>query len=85
MAFTHVVAIAVICFSWCKADISERGIAAPVGSAILCGVLPIIGVPVHFFRTRRVGAAFLATGKAIAVFAGSILVYGLTLFVGEHL
>ena len=85
LAFTHAVVIAVICFAWCKADVSERGIAAPVGSALLCGVLPPLGVPVHFFRTRRIGAALLATAKAIAVLMVSILVYSLTLFVDEYL
>ena len=84
LTFTHAMAIGVICFAWCKADVSERGIAAPVGSALLCGVMAVVGVPVHFFRTRRVRAAFMASAKAIAVLMVSVLVYGLTPFVGEY-
>ena len=80
----HVFVIAVICFAWCKADVEERNIPAPTGSAILCGVLPVVGVPAHFFRTRKFRSALVATVKAIAVFVVSILVYALTLYAGEY-
>ena len=79
----HVFVIAVICFAWCKADVAERNIPAPFGSAILCGVLPVVGVPAHFFRTRQFRSALIATVKAIGVFVVSVLVYGLTLYAGE--
>ena len=85
VAFTHVLAIAVICFAWCRADIAERDIAAPTGSAIFCAVLPPLGVPVHFFRTRRVGPALVATAIAFAVMLASVLAYSLMLGAGEYL
>ena len=84
-SFIHVFVIAVTCFAWCRADVMERNIPAPVGSAILCGVLPALGVPLHFFRTRNFRSALIATLKAIGVFVVSILLYALTLYVGEYI
>lgn len=81
----HGLLIAVICFAWCKADISERGISEPTGSAILCGVLPPLGFPVYFFRSRRFGAALLATAIAIAIVLVSMFAYSLALDAGQHL
>ncbi len=80
----HVFVIAVICFAWCRADVAERDIPMPLGSAILCALLPIVGVPAHLFRTRRFRSALIATAKAIGVFAVSILAYALTLFAAEY-
>ena len=81
----HIFVIAVICFAWCRADIEDRNIPAPLGSAILCGVLPVVGVPAHFFRTRDWRSALIATVKAVGVFVLSILAYALTLYASEFI
>jgi hypothetical protein len=85
VSLVHVFVIAVICFAWCKADVAERNIPAPPGSAILCGVLPVVGVPAHFFRTRQFRSALIAILQAIGVFVVSVLVYGLMLYIGDYL
>jgi len=79
----HGIALAVICFAWCKADTAERNIPAPVGSALLCGVLPVVGVPAHLLRTREWRKALIAIVKAFGVLVMSILAYVLTLYAGE--
>ena len=80
----HAFVIAVLCFAWCKADVAELNITEPTGSAIFCALLPVVGVPVHFFRTRRVRSALVATLKAIGVLAVSIFLYALALYSGEY-
>ena len=85
LALTHALVIAVISFAWCKADSSELDISPPAGSAIFCGVLPPIGVPVHLFRTRRLGVALLGTAIAIAVLVISVVAYSLMLYAGKRL
>jgi hypothetical protein len=36
-------------------------------------VLPLIGVPIYFFRTRKAGPAFMATGKALLLLLAAII------------
>ena len=81
----HGLLITVICYAWCKADMSERKISGSVATAVFCGVLPPVGIPVYFFRTRKVGAALLATAIASAIVFVSMLAYSLALDAGQNL
>ena len=83
-AFTHALVIAVICFAWCKAESKERNVPPPMGSPILCGLLPAIGIPVHLFRTRPFVDAAVATGKAVVVLVAAIAVFGVALYIGSY-
>jgi hypothetical protein len=65
----HGVIIGVACYIWCKLDAEERGATAPGRSAFWAGVMPIIGVPVYFFRTRPSGVAAVSTAKALGFVA----------------
>lgn len=75
----HGLLIAVICFTWCKADVEERQVRMPTGSSILCGVLPLIGIPLHFYRTRTAKQASLAVLKSIGVLIIAMLGYELSI------
>ena len=76
-------AIAVLCFAWCKADVTENGLRMPTGSRILCALIPPIGVPLHLFRTRPFRQANWATLKALGIFVASIAIYAAALVAGD--
>ena len=55
----HALTISILCFAWCKADAEGKGVAVPRGSPILCALIPMIGIPLHLYRTRPVRGATL--------------------------
>ena len=61
----HMLLIAVLCYGWCKADAAERGIALPPGSAVLAGIVPPLGLPLYFFRSKPKRAALIASVRAV--------------------
>jgi hypothetical protein len=69
----HGVIIGVICYLWCRAESRARFENTPGRSALYAGVLPLIGVPIYFFRTRKAGPAFMATGKALLLLLAAII------------
>ncbi|RLA28890.1 MAG: hypothetical protein DRR11_16070 [Gammaproteobacteria bacterium] len=81
----HAFVIAVICFAWCKADVEERNFEMPTGSTILCAVLPMIGVPLHFYRTRVAKQAAIAVIKSVGVALVAILGYELGMRSGQFI
>ena len=79
-AVVHSFVIAVLCYSWCQADASVRGITLPSGSALIAGLLPPVGVPLYFFRSRPWRTALMASLKALAA-----VVVMLSVFSGGYL
>jgi len=77
----YTVVMAILLFTWCKADASARGIVAPVAAPILVALIAIIGVPYYFFRTMPFGRALRATGKALLFFLLLIVLQGACSFV----
>jgi len=67
-AVAHLFVLAVLSFAWCKADVSARNIKEPSGSALLVGLIALVGVPLYFFRSRPTKDAALATARAVAFF-----------------
>ena len=67
----HSFIIAILCFSWCKADAAVRNVNAR-GGAVFAALLPPIGLPVYFFRTRPTREAFLSCVKALLFFLLSV-------------
>jgi hypothetical protein len=74
-AFVHSLVIAVICYAWCQADAMARGISLPSGSALIAGLLPPVGIPLYFFRSRPWRAALIASLKALAALVAMLLVF----------
>ena len=58
----HLFVLAVMAFAWCKAHVAENDIVEPRGSAALCGLMVIPGVPIYFYRAFgfKVGSLYLA-------------------------
>ena len=59
------IATPVAIYSWCQADIAERNLQYPAGAPILVGVIPPLGVPLYFLRTRSLLGAVAGMGKSI--------------------
>lgn len=62
----YTLTMAILLFTWCRADAAARGIAVPPAAPILVALVAIIGVPYYFFRALPFGRAASATGKAVA-------------------
>ena len=81
--FPQGILVMFLTFAWCKADVEENSFRMPIGSRLLCALLPPIGVPLHLYRTRPFGRATIALLKGIAVFAAALISYGVTAVVFE--
>lgn len=71
----HTVIIAILLYSWCKADAAARQAEPPGVAALLVAFVPPLGIPYYLLRSRPWRKAFLA----IAAAAG-LLVLQLVLF-----
>src|SRR5687767_8274750 len=63
----HVLVVGVLCFSWCKVHARESGIPSPSGSALLCGLLPPVGVPLYLLRSQGWRRGWRRAVKALLV------------------
>ena len=52
LAIAHGLLVGALSYAWCRAESLRRHRAPPGRSALLAGVLPLVGVPLYFFRTR---------------------------------
>ena len=80
--FVHSFVIAILCFTWCKADAAARGVTAR-GGAVFAALLPPIGLPFYFFRTRPAMQAFLSCAKALLFFLFCVGLFVLGLYAVE--
>jgi hypothetical protein len=56
-------------YTWCKAEVLERGALLPSYSALYAALFPPVGLPVHFYRTRNPPRrVFVAMLKALGFF-----------------
>jgi len=74
-AIVHIIVIGVLCYLWCRSHAAARGIVPPAGSVILAGVLPIVGVPLYFFRSMPWQRAFRACFKALGLLIIMVIVF----------
>jgi hypothetical protein len=81
----HIVVIAILTYVWCKQDAQSRGTVPPIGAALLAGVLPPIGVPAYFLRTRKLPQAAIAIGKTLLFLLGAGILLGVGYFLGDLL
>ncbi len=70
----HGVIISLLCYAWAKAEALQRNTVAPGRSAMWAGLLPLIGLPIYFFRTRAPRQAVVATAKAALLLLALALV-----------
>jgi hypothetical protein len=83
-AALHAIVIAVLCYAWCKADAKERGTPG-IGGAALAGLLPPIGLPIYFFRSRTARNALVSLAISLLLLVASILLFGAGLYIGKVL
>ena len=65
VAFVHTFFIAVLVYLWCKADAASRREPPPAGAPLFAALLPPVGVPTYFFRSRPLRPALVASGTAL--------------------
>ena len=68
---------------WCRADVRARGVKS--GAPRFAALLPPIGLPYHFFKTRTPGRAFKAVGKAFLFYIGVDVLYAVATIVSGTL
>ena len=83
-AFVHAIVVAVLCYAWCKADAQERGTPGIAGAAF-AGLLPPIGLPIYFFRSRPARKAFVSLAKSLLVLIVSISLFNAGFYIGAAL
>ena len=77
------VVVALCAFVWVRVDARARNIEAPIGSALLAGLIIPIGVPVYFFRALGAREGLRATLKASGYFAVALATYLAVGYVAE--
>jgi apolipoprotein N-acyltransferase len=80
----YTLVMAILLFSWCRADASARGIAVPSAAPILVALLAIVGVPYYYFRVLPFGRALSAIGKSVLFFLLLIVLQGVCSFVSAR-
>jgi len=81
-AVVHMIIIGFLTFSWVKAHSRDTGTPLSSGSALFAGLIPLIGVPTYFFRTRGLKSGGLSTLKAAGFFIVCGLSYEATFYLG---
>ena len=81
----HGIILAVLMFSWCKADAAARNLTAPKGAALAVGLIAPLGLPYYLFRTRHWKAAAIAILKAIGFLVVCILLWSGSMWVSRAL
>jgi hypothetical protein len=80
----YTLVMAILLFSWCKADASARGIAVPAAAPILVGLIAIVGVPYYYFRVLPFGRALNAIGKSALFFLLLIILQSVCFLVSSR-
>jgi hypothetical protein len=76
LAISYMVAVSVLLFGWCRDHARSAQIREPVGSAVLCGLVALIGVPLYFFRAFGFRRGVIGTLRSIGFFLLMAVAYG---------
>lgn len=76
LVLSYMLASSVLLFGWCKDHARTAQIREPTGSAVLCGLIALIGVPLYFFRAFGFKRGIVGTVKSIGFFALMTVAYG---------
>jgi hypothetical protein len=65
--------VSALLFRWCRVDAQERRVKH--ATPLLLALVPPVGLPYYFFRTRPVGKAFGSLGKSLLFYLATAIVY----------
>ena len=85
LALPHILLSSVILYGWCKAHVRASGLEEPTGSALLCGLFGIIGVPLYFFRAFGLKKGCIGTLKTVGFFVIVVGAYALANASGTYM
>jgi hypothetical protein len=74
-AVIHGLFISILSFMWCKFHSKELQVKTPTGSGLMCGLLPIIGAPVYFYRAFGFKSGSFKSLKMVTYAISLILIY----------
>lgn len=75
IAFVHTFVIAILVFTWCGIHAKENSLGYPGGYRLLAALIPIIGLPVYFYRFFGFKHGTIKLLKLIAVTALYVAAY----------
>ena len=84
-ALAHMFVLMVLGFSWCNAHADSRGIKAPRAAAFWVALLPIVGVPLYFFRSMQWRHAAWSSVQALGFWLVCLAAYAAGSYVGTVL
>ena len=76
----HILVLAILMFGWCKSHCKYSGFKEPKSSALMCGLLGIIGVSIYFFRVFGAKKGFLKTLFALVFVILCAVLYALATY-----
>ena len=80
----HILVLAILMFGWCKSHCKYSGFKEPKGSALLCGLLGIIGASIYFFRTSGAKKGFISTFFALIFIIFCVVLYAITTYMTSY-
>jgi hypothetical protein len=80
----YTVVMAILLFTWCRADASARGVPVPAAAPILVALFAVVGVPYYYFRVLPFSRALSAIGKAVLFFLLLIVLQGVCYVVSSR-
>jgi hypothetical protein len=71
----HGFVVGAMCFLWCKAHARNAGMKPPSGSALLCGLVAPVGIPLYLLRSQGWRKGWPRALKAILVGVAALVLY----------
>ena len=84
VALGHMLVLAFLTFGWCKSHCKYSEIKEPKGSALMCGLLGIIGVLIYFFRAFGAKQGFKNTFLALVFVLLCVLLYTFSTYMTNY-
>ncbi len=80
----HILVLAILMFRWCKSHCKYSGLKEPKGSALMCGLLGIIGASIYFFRAFGAKKGFVSTLFALVFIIFCVVLYVLATYITNY-
>ena len=84
LAMGHILVLAILMFGWCKSHCKYSKIKEPKGSALMCGLLGIIGVTIYFFRAFGAKKGIKNTFLAFIFVLFCVVLYALATYITNY-
>jgi len=82
--FAQPIIVAILVFAWCGIHAIENEITMAKGYRIFSAVIPVVGVPIYFFRYFGFIKGLMKTLKAFGVLVAAVLIYTLSVILVEY-